>query len=143
MPRAIKEKDMDVSIGALKKAILDFDAYPEFLSEVKTAKTRPGATPAKTLVDFEIEVIRRFAYTLEFDSSKANEIHWRLHEGKIFTKNEGRWVLQEKGANQTHATYELELGLTLFVPGWVTKKLTENNLPRLLESYEERARTLK
>lgn len=140
MPGAVKEKLMTVSLESLRRAILEFDKYTDFLPEVKLSKVRPGGTPQKTLVDFEIEVIKRFAYTLEFDFSTEKEIRWRLHDGKIFTKNEGRWILEARGPKQTHATYELEIALNLFVPGWVTKKLTENNLPRLLDSYEERAR---
>jgi len=139
MPSAVREKEMSVGIDTLRGVILDFESYPSFLSEVVTAKTRSGGTPQRTLVDFEIEVIKRFAYTLEFSFADEREIRWKLVEGKIFTKNEGRWRLEPRG-DKTFATYELEIALTLFVPGWVTKKLTENNLPRLLDSYEEQAK---
>ena len=139
MPNAVREKEMNVGIEALRKTILDFENYPKFLSEVVSAKTRPGGTPQKTVVDFEIEVIKRFAYALEFHFADANEIRWKLLEGKLFTKNEGRWKLDARG-DKTHALYEVDVQLTLLVPGWVTRKLTENNLPRLLDSYEAQAR---
>jgi ribosome-associated toxin RatA of RatAB toxin-antitoxin module len=132
---------MGVSVEALRKAILDFEGYPTFLPEVVSARKRPQGTPECTYVDFELEIIKRFQYTLVFDSHDETEIRWHLHEGKIFKRNQGRWILRPQG-QRLHATYELDVELGLYVPGWVTKKLTENNLPRLLENYEARAQQL-
>jgi ribosome-associated toxin RatA of RatAB toxin-antitoxin module len=141
MPSVAREREMTVSKEALRKAILDFAGYPKFLPEVVSAKERSGGTPQATFVDFELEIIKRFQYTLVFDFHREDEIHWRLHEGKIFKRNQGRWVFKP-GPKNLLAIYELDVELGLYVPGWVTKKLTENNLPRLLENYETRAKEM-
>lgn len=139
MPNVAREKEMNVSRDALRQAILDFNSYPQFLSEVLAAKARPGGTPACTYVDYEVEVLKRFQYTLEFKFDIENEIRWSLYEGKLFKKNEGKWVLEPRGNGKLLARYELDLELGFFVPSWVTKKLTETSLPQLLDNFEKQA----
>lgn len=143
MPKVFQERTMQVSADALRRVILDFEKYPEFVSEVVTAKNRGPSASGGQLVDFEVEVLRRFRYTLEFDASKANEIRWRLVDSNLFTANEGAWVLKKVSDDETEVKYALEVGVKFLIPGWVAKKLTEVNLPRLLESFEERAKKQK
>ena len=131
---------MGVDIDSLRQAITQFDQYPSFLSEVVGANTIPSEDPNKPQVEFEIEVIKRFRYKLEFDVSDPNNISWRLLESDFFKKNQGSWKLTDKGNGETNVVYELDVGFGLLVPGFVSKKLTEVNLPRLLESFESQAK---
>ncbi len=131
-------KEFNVSADALFKAITDFEKYPEFMPEVVSAKILPGATDKKAQVKFEIEVMKKFEYTLEF-SIKKNEVTWKLVESNFFKKNEGRWNLSPNGKGvQVH--YELEVSFGFLVPGWITKKLTEVNLPQMFDKFEAQAK---
>lgn len=139
MPKVVQERTMQVKADVLKRTILDFEKYPDFVSEVVSAKPHESKTPGHQLVDFELEVIKRFQYTLEFDLNKENEIRWRLVDSNFFTANEGCWMLTPVG-DQTQVRYELNVGVKFLIPGWISKKLTEVNLPRLLDSFEARAK---
>lgn len=132
---------MHVSESALQRVILDFEKYPEFLPEVMEARPRE-ARGGLQVVDFEIELIKRFQYTLEFDLQNPSHLKWRLLESNFFTSNEGAWILKSQGENLTQATYELEVGVRFLIPGWISKKLTEVNLPKVLEHFEARAKSL-
>jgi ribosome-associated toxin RatA of RatAB toxin-antitoxin module len=91
-------------------------------------------------VIFELEVMKRFQYELEFNIIPGKEVTWHLVESNFFKKNEGRWGLASLGADRTHVQYEVEVAFGFFVPGWVTKKLTEVNLPKMLDSFEGQAK---
>jgi ribosome-associated toxin RatA of RatAB toxin-antitoxin module len=143
MPKVVQELSMAVSADALRRAILDFEKYPEFLSEVVAAKAHEKKSDGTQRVDFEIEVIKRFKYTLEFDASDKNSIKWRLIDSNFFTANEGSWDLTESGEKKTDVVYSLEVGVKFLVPGFIAKKLTEVSLPKLLVNFEARAGKLK
>jgi hypothetical protein len=42
----------------------------------------------------------------------------------------------------TWVKYELEVGFGFLVPGWITKKLTESNLPQMFDKFETRAKEI-
>lgn len=143
MARIMREKLMEVPTAALFKAITDFESYPKFLSEVVGAKIMPGGTKTKQRVEFELEVVKRFKYTLEFQMKGKEQVSWKLVDSNFFKTNEGMWQLSPKGDGQTDVHYELEVGFGFLVPGWISKKLTETNLPRMLDSFESQAKTLR
>jgi ribosome-associated toxin RatA of RatAB toxin-antitoxin module len=139
MAKVVQERIMGVSADALRRVILDFEKYPEFLSEVVSAKPKQ-AHEGFQRVEFEIEVVRRFQYTLEFDFTSENRIRWRLLDSNFFTTNDGAWILNSVAEKKTQVQYELNVGVKFLIPGFVAKKLTEVNLPRLLDSFENRAK---
>jgi coenzyme Q-binding protein COQ10 len=140
--KVTREKEMSVSVGDLWKVITDFERYPDFVEEVVAAKRQPKGKGPGEVVQFEIEVVKRFQYTLEFAQVEHKELTWRLVESNFFKKNDGRWLLKDLGGGKTHATYEVDVGFGFLVPGWVTKKLTEVNLPKMLDAFERRAKEL-
>jgi len=135
MPKVVKEKKMSVSADSLRETILNFENYPKFLPEVVSAEVA-SKKGKKILVNFELELIKRFKYQLEFDISDPNYISWKLVESDFFKTNEGAWKLTSPGKNETVASYEVDVSFGFMVPSWISKKLTEVNLPRLLESFE-------
>lgn len=140
MPAVVREKVMAVPKSALFKVITDFEKYPEFVDEVVSVQLLDGSTGTKKKVKFELEVIKRFDYVLEFELKGEEEVSWKLVSSNIFKKNEGKWSLKDGGANKTDVTYSLDIGLGFLVPGWVSKKLTETNLPKMLDGFESRAK---
>lgn len=139
MAKATKSIDMQVAAKQLQAAILDFEAYPKFLKEVVGAKRLPGGSDTKFRVQFDLEILKRFQYVLEFDVKPEKEIAWRLVESDFFKKNEGRWVLAGDG-NRTHVDYEVDIAVGFLIPGFVSKKLAEQNLPSMLASFEAEAK---
>ncbi len=139
MPKVVLERTMSVSMEALKRVVLDFEKYPEFLPEVVGAKSIGALQKGIQEVEFEIEVIKRFRYRLQFDLTKPNEVRWRLVESNFFTANEGAWLLTPSSKKKTEVKYELEVGVKFLVPGFISKKLTQVSLPKLLDSFEARA----
>lgn len=142
MSAVAREKEMDVPVEALFKAITDFTAYPEFVSEVVGVEVQKGGTPEKTRVAFELDVIKRFKYTLEFKIVDNKEVSWTLVDSNFFKTNSGKWILKSLPNGKTHATYSLDVSFGFLVPGWISKKLTETNLPRMMESFETQARKI-
>lgn len=142
MAEVLREKSMSVPSEALFSAITDFEKYPEFLGEVVGAKIIKKPNPQTIWVQFEIEVVKKFVYVLEFTLKGKEEVHWRLKESDFFKKNEGKWVLKEKSPKETQVIYELDVAVVFLVPSWIAKKLTEVNLPKMFDSFEARAKEL-
>jgi len=142
MARIVREKEMNVSPQALYDAITNFDGYPEFLPEVVSASVESDSNLDRTIVHFELELIKRFQYTLQFKMREKEEVVWELVDSNFFKINEGRWQLEERSPNVTQVHYELEVGFGFFVPKFISKKLTEVNLPKMFDCFERRAQGL-
>ena len=140
MSKVVREKKMEVGAPYLYQAITEFESYPEFLPEVVSAKLRPSSTPSQATVDFELEVIKRFQYTLIFQMSDESEVSWTLEDSNFFKVNQGKWKLHSQGESATQVEYELEVGFGFFVPKMITKKLTEVNLPKMFEQFHLNSR---
>ena len=142
MARILRDKVMKVSPDALFRAITEFENYPKFLPEVVDVKRLSPAKGAKQKVQFELEVVKRFQYVLEFKIEGKEKVEWKLIESNFFKTNEGQWNLKAKGKKETEVHYELEVGFGFLVPGFISKKLTEVSLPKMLESFESQAQSL-
>lgn len=140
--KVVRDQDMAVPRRALFRAITEFERYPEFLPEVVGAKVEGKGQNGKVVVQFELELIKRFEYKLEFQVRGENEVEWRLLESDFFKTNEGKWVLKDQGTGKTKVHYELQVGFGFLVPKFVAKKLTEVNLPKMFEAFESRAKQL-
>ncbi len=141
MAATYRDRRMHVPIEKLYQAITDFESYPQFVSEVVGVKLLSKEGSTKPKVEFELEVVKRFQYTLEFSLEKPTKVSWKLVESNFFKKNDGAWVLTADG-NETNARYELDVAFGFMVPSWVSKKLTEVNLPKMMENFEKRALSL-
>jgi len=133
-----REKEFKVSSPILYQVITDFENYKTFLPEVVGSSIVSGRGTDKVRVRFEIDLMKRFAYDLEFSLFPEKEVHWRLLESDFFKTNQGKWILTPQQAS-TRVKYELEVGFGFLVPGWITKKLTESNLPQMFDKFESRA----
>ena len=137
-----REKELAVSAEAFYKAIVDFPSYPKFLPEVVSASILSGSTASVKRVAFELEVVKRFQYTLEFQLKPPTLVSWKLVESNFFQTNSGKWELTPMGSKKTKVFYELEVGFGFLVPGWITKRLTEVSLPKMFENYENHAHSI-
>ena len=142
MPKVAREKEMAVPVEILFRAITEFNDYPKFLPEVVGVSVAPGGSDSSKKVTFELEIMKRFEYTLEFNIVEKREIGWRLVDSNFFKTNDGKWKLTPVDKTKTHVVYELDVAFGFLVPGWVSRKLTEINLPKMLDSFEARAMAL-
>ena len=142
MPQATRSVVVQVPVAQFRKVIDDFESYPSFLPEVKSISVA-NRTDAGADVTYEIDVIKRIQYTLRIVST-PDGARWSLLKGDFFKKNEGSWTLRPEGDGATHATYSLEVGIGGFIPipKAITDKLTEQQLPSLLENFKRRAESL-
>lgn len=136
-----KEREFSVPVSALYQTVTDFDHYKDFLSEVSGSQVVSGKGSDKVRVRFEINLMKRFSYDLEFHLIPEKEVRWKLLESDFFKVNEGRWIFSPQDSI-THVKYELSVQFGFLVPGWITKKLTENNLPQMFDKFESKAREL-
>lgn len=139
MSSVVKNKVFPVSIESLYRAITDFERYPEFLPEVVSAK-KIGSSDSQCDVQFELEVVKRFQYTLSFSMKAPNEVRWKLKDSNFFKNNDGAWVLKSISPTETEVHYELDVSFGFLVPGWISKKLTEVSLPKMFDNFEAQAK---
>jgi coenzyme Q-binding protein COQ10 len=142
MPQASRSVVVQVPLEQFRKVVDDFESYPSFLSEVKNISV-VNRTEAGADVTYEVEVFKRIRYTLRIVST-PDGVRWTLLKGDFFKKNEGGWVLRAEGPGATHATYNLEVAVGGFlpIPKAITDKLTEHQLPTLLDNFKRRAESL-
>jgi len=120
--------------------VADFDSYPDFQPEVKKVEThKKGKQVSAT---FELSVIKKIRYTLNFHFTPNKKIAWNFVEGDLFKDNQGHWLFEEEGKNKTKATYHVEVSFGFMVPSMITNKLIGHNLPAMLEKFKQRAESL-
>lgn len=131
---------IDVPPKVIYDVVLDFESYPEFLSDVKEAVIQKKGKPI--VASFEISVIKRIRYTLSFNGTPHKKIAWSFVEGDLFKHNEGCWQFDEVKKGQTKATYKIEVDFGFMVPQMISNKLIGNNLPSMMKKFKERAEGL-
>jgi ribosome-associated toxin RatA of RatAB toxin-antitoxin module len=134
-----RERLFEVPVSTLFKTITDFEKYKTFLPEVVESVIVSGKGTDQVRVRFEIEVIKKFVYELDFTLIQDKEVRWKLVKSDFFKANQGKWVLTPEG-NKTQVQYELEVAVAFLVPGWIAKKLTESSLPQMFDKFEEQAK---
>jgi ribosome-associated toxin RatA of RatAB toxin-antitoxin module len=142
MAQAHKSIIIDVPADKLYDVINDFEKYGEFLPEVKKIAVAPGPGDAKD-VTYTIDIkAKTISYTLRHTGTKPTRAAWVMTKGEMIKGNEGYWALKELPDGKTEATYNIDLKLSAFVPGFVEKALAEQSLPALLENFKKRAEKL-
>ncbi len=131
-----------VSPDEFRDVVLDVEKYPEFLSEVKRV-TVEARTPKTMRATFDVALAFagfdvKTRYTLEYDI-EPKRVAWKLAESPDLTKNEGEWRLEETPDGETVAHYRAEIVTTLPIPEEVQTAFAEQQLPKLMEKFRDRA----
>ncbi len=141
MPGANTSVTIEAPAKTVYEVFTDFDSYPEFLSE--TRRVEVIKQTAKTAqVEFEIKVIKKIQYTLDYKLTSNKKIVWDLLEGDLFKTCSGSWTLKESKKGITEAQYDIEVDFGMFVPKKITEMLVGKNLPSLMKSFKDRAESL-
>ncbi len=142
MAQAQRTIVIDVSADKLYDVINDFEKYAEFLPEVKKISVAAGPGDAKD-VTYTIDIkAKTISYTLRHTGTKPSKAAWSFTKGEMMKSNEGHWALKDLGNGKTEATYNIDLKLSAFVPGFIEKALAEQGLPDLLSNFKKRAEKL-
>ena len=120
--------------------VSDYEKYPEFLPEVKECHLI-SEEGGKKLVDYRINIIKDFKYTLWMKEIPGELVAWEFAGGDLFKVMNGFWKLEEE-AGKTRATYSADTKFKLFVPGPIAKALVEINLPNMMSAYHKRVSEL-
>jgi ribosome-associated toxin RatA of RatAB toxin-antitoxin module len=138
MPSATRSIDVNVSPERLMTVITDFEAYPDFIPEMVSAKII-RQTGDVWEVAFGIHVVRRLDYTLRLSKMSPTRVEWRLVSG-VFRSNEGTWQLTALGdGDRTHAEYTVDIQVGMFLPGSLVRSLVGKSLPSMLTKFKARA----
>lgn len=137
MASASTTEVFNCSVEEFYKIISDYSKYSEFLDEVDQCKVIESKDSTK-IVEYKINLIKKFSYTMKMDESKApNELHWHFTGGDLFKESKGSWILKDE-AGRCRATYNLEASFGMFVPGPVSKALISVNLPNMMSAFKKR-----
>ena len=133
--------EIDVPRGAFFDVIRDYERYPEFLDDMESVRVvrREGRVSD---VEFTLNVIKRVTYTLRLTENEgADGLRWELVEG-MFKSNSGGWALTELPDGRTHASYDVDVSVGIFVPGAIVSRLVGKTLPATLKAFKRRAESL-
>ena len=137
MPTASSSIVIDAPAKLIYGIALDFEKYPQFLSDVKKASVH-GKKGKDLLVDFELSLLKTIRYRLKVSAEPHKKIFWSLLEGDLFKSNDGNWIFEEQ-QGKTKATYTVTIEFGIFVPSLITSKLIGANLPSMMKKFKERA----
>ena len=140
MAQAVRTETFDVEIIKLYDTIVDYASYPDFVDGCSSVSVLEEAEDGAR-VEYGINLIKKFKYILKMKHEKPNKVSWSFESGDFFKMNEGSWVLKDNGDGTTDVTYSLEVGIKGFAPKKIVDNLTSKNLPAMMTSYKERAKS--
>ena len=140
MAKASTTEVFNCSVEQFYKIISDYEKYHDFLAEVKQCKVIK-TDGARKLVEYNVQVMKSFKYSLWMTESAPHNITWEFAGGDLFKTSVGSWKLEDQ-AGKTRATYTVEATFTMFVPGPIANALVSVNLPNMISSYHKRVKYL-
>lgn len=140
MATASRTEIVDVDINKLYDVIVDYAKYADFVDGVSSTKVI-SQTDTSAKVEYSVNMIKSFKYTLATTQVRPTKISWVLDSGDLFKKNDGQWLLKDLGGGKTEVTYTLEVDFKMFAPNSILTALTQKNLPVMMESFFKRAKS--
>ncbi len=138
MPVAEHTVEVSVPPKVLADTIVDFESYPDFLPETRSARILMSS-PGVWEVRFEVQVIRRLQYTLRLVRAGDEQVEWTLVEG-VFTSNDGGWTIESLDeGRRCRATYRIDVRVGMFVPGNIVRSLVGTSLPSTVARFKAEA----
>lgn len=117
--------------------ITNLEAYPEFIQGTNHVEVRQlSATELEA--EFTVNVIKKIKYRLRFHKQAPEHFTWTFINGDLMKENRGSWELKKLDPNSTEAIYRIDIRFGMMVPKAIVDKLTETQLPSLLEAFKNR-----
>ena len=143
MANASKTVTMAVAREKFWKAVTDYMSYPTFVDGVhKVEIISKEGTSSK--VRYGISLMNKeINYLLNHDESAIpNKMEWSCVESNFLKSNKGSWVVKELGPEKIEVTYTVEIEFTIPVPSLMLSPIIRSTLPRMLDSFEKKAKAL-
>jgi len=125
-------------IQTVYNCVVDFESYPKFLSDVKSAKII-AASKEQIEVTFKLNLIKEITYTLLVDLDPPYGVVWKLKTGELMRSNNGSWKLKMLSDDLTEAAYAIDIEFGMWIPKVITQTLIEKSLPQTLKRFKKRA----
>lgn len=142
MPKAERVEDFDLSAEKFFDVITDYESYPDFVDGVSSIKVL-SKTESSARVEYSLNLIKKFTYVLKMEQKRPNRLTWSFESGDIFKSNVGSWEIESLSKNKIRVTYKIEVDIKGFVPGMIVDKLVSHNLPAMMKSYYDEAKSRK
>jgi len=141
MAGATRSVIINVTPEEFYSVVADFEAYPSFCNDVDAIRVTSRDGDSARVV-FTIKVVKSIEYTLDLVGKPHTELKWTLHSSKWFKHNNGGWDIKDLGDGRIEAHYGVDVGLGVFVPKAITKRLVELTFPAMLNQFKKRAEQL-
>lgn len=136
--------DITASPAAVLDVIADFEAYPEWAGQVKSATVVAEDDDGwAEQVEFVLDagVIKdtyTLAYEWDIDESGVGTVRWNLVKSTMLKSLDGSYRLEAAEAG-THVTYELTVDVTIPVIGMLRRKAEKMIIDSALKGLKKRA----
>ncbi len=121
------------------KLVVDFEKYPEFLSDIKSVKILKNGKKEKEM-EFSVAIIKTIKYKIVATQKSPSEVDFHFTEGDIFKSMSGSWRISDLAGGKCKVKYTIEASFGLLVPGAIAKTLVSVNLPSMMESFKKRVK---
>jgi ribosome-associated toxin RatA of RatAB toxin-antitoxin module len=142
MPKVSRTQIFPFSIAEIYSVITDVEKYPDFVAGMDKM-TILERSANKMKVEYSINIVKNFRYTILMTLNPSDSISWVLDSGDLFKKNDGLWELKTISEKETEVNYSLDVEFKLFAPSFIVDKLVTQSLPQMMNAFEERIRDLK
>lgn len=137
--RAEHSMVIEASPQACFDAIVDYDSFPDWQAAVKDVEVLSRDDEGRGReVRFTIDAkVRTVNYTLRYSYEPPHSITWDFVEGDV-KDVDGEFVFEDRRDGTTLATYSLALDPGVWLPGPVSKVLTDQVMKRSVEDLKRR-----
>lgn len=145
MERTVSEMVMHASPDLCFRVATDFEHYPEWLPDVQqVAILERDESGRPCAVAFQVGAFGRSAnYILLYDYSESpHGFTWSQREGDITYALDGSYRFEDSGNGSTTVQYELNVGLRVFIPGFVRRRAEALIIDAALRDLKHRAESL-
>lgn len=132
---------VDAGPDQIMGVITDLEAYPDWqpgFKEVAVLETGEDGRVSKARLVVNAKGFS-VTFTLAYEYT-ATEMRWRLVDSDLFARNDGAYVLADRGDGTTEVTYEMEVETTISIPGFLRKQITNRVVEGALEGLKGRLR---
>lgn len=137
-----------IVVGAGPAAVLavltDIDAYPDWQDEVTAAEVLDrddAGRPARVRMSLDARVLKG-SLVLAYDYPDAATMRWRLVESDLLRRNDGSYVLADRGDGTTEVTYTLEVDPTVRLPGILRRQAARRIADGALKGMKARVESV-
>ncbi len=136
MASAQTQEVFNCSTEEFFKLVVDYEKYPEFLTEVKSVKIYKNAGATKEM-EYQVSLIKTFKYKLKVTEVTNTSVNFEFIGGDVFKTMKGSWQLTDSNG-KCAVEYKVEATFGMLVPESMAKPLVSANLPMMISNFKKR-----